>query len=327
MLASVLTSILLLAPCTAQDAEAVAAKKQRLGELLKELLEEPSFFGDDEEEKRWKAVHVERDALMKALAGDDPARIEDLENELLGFPRSEEERDALRKRLAELNRKILEESKRASDALFKEESQILRKLLRGRVYSDDRDRVTQEALKKHAPDIYDAWAETTARDVLLNLYGTQLDFRSNDRDNNHRNDYWVGDLYGLQFLCPFDESEKACRKPHVPMKLLSPTALAAADAAPLRGDTLSQFPPEKPVPYWGYVFGALARDDEGLYDDGSRRNPKRFGFYAVPASYREAYRSTFVINQENRCWKKDTGGKAPASFPSKPDQEGWTLAK
>ncbi|HEX7901236.1 MAG TPA: hypothetical protein VF950_25990 [Planctomycetota bacterium] len=318
---------------------AKAAAKKRLSELTEELKSDPGFYTSKESAERWKKVRDEYDALLKDLTGGDPARIEALEDELAGRPADEAGREELRKRLAQVNRRLLESTRKLKAApalkddpafnasrepLFAEEEDLLRRLTRGLM--DERDQVTQEALRKHAPDVYDGYAEPTAFSVLMNLSTCQADFRSNDRDNNRRMDFWVGDVYGLQFLCPFGADENNCLAPHSPIRLLSPTAVASADAAPLNSGFLSAPPPGKPVPYWGYLFGALKRRGNVPYDDGTRRNAAAFGFYAVPASYRDAYRATFIISEGRDVWKKDTGGAAPSAFPANPTADGWTRA-
>ncbi len=256
-------------------------------------------------------------------------------------PLPETQRESLMKRLAEVYGKILAASKKIDEnpallkdeafekgrhLLFDEEDNLL--ALLASAYMDDRDSVTQDALKKHAPQLFEEAGKGTAHSVLKNLGIAEWDFRSNDRDGNRASDYWVGDVNGLQNICPMKSEGKGCQEPHWAIKLLSPSAVALADLSPLKDVPLATPPPEKPAPHWGYHFAALASyeikgGEWKKYDDGSHRNPNRFGFCAMPAVYGKVTRFTLIIDEGGTVFRKDTGGKRPDGFPLDLVKDGW----
>lgn len=148
---------------------------------------------------------------------------------------------------------------------------------------------------------------------LRRIAAAELRFRINDDDGDGVKNYWVRDVAGLHGL-------EAGGKP---IALIDST-IAAADRSPNRA-AYKAVSDGKPVA--GYVFLALrkyARDGkEHAYADASGRNVNRFGFAAVPARYGRLSRRTFIVDQGQRVWAKDTGGKVPGVFPENPARDGW----
>lgn len=156
----------------------------------------------------------------------------------------------------------------------------------------------------------------SAATSLKTLCTAEADFRANDRDWNKVNDFWVGDVSRLYYL----ESEGG------PIKLIE-LSVASADGAP-------KGPLPSPGAKAGYLYKAIPKDENGApYDEGKGRNTSKFAFCAYPEEYRPQawYRSdlgitiyTFIINEENTIWRKDTGGVPPEKFPKNPLGEGWS---
>lgn len=153
-----------------------------------------------------------------------------------------------------------------------------------------------------------------ASSSLKTLASAEADFRANDRDNNGILDFWVGDVAGLYLLEPTGGGE--------PIKLIE-ISVAGADAAPTPESVRTRA--FEPGPKAGYLFRALARDGNGVpYDEGSGRSSARFGFVAFPKTYRPESRKTFILNEDNTIWWKDTGGKPVADWPKDLKADGWS---
>lgn len=168
--------------------------------------------------------------------------------------------------------------------------------------------------------------EREASAALKGLPRAEADFRANDRDWNHVNDFWTGDVAGLFYVRP-NSGENS------PEIALIPRAVAEADAKPLKALTSS------PVPYHGYYFVALDLDatlkgtgEESYRVDtlgeprmGKVHNTSKFGFCAYPAEYGVTGRKTFIINENNTLFGIDLGGKPMTEWPddSPPRKSEW----
>lgn len=159
-------------------------------------------------------------------------------------------------------------------------------------------------------------SDPSAAAGLQTLKVSQQDFRDNDRDEDGVKNYWVRDVAGLYGL----DSGKG------PIQLID-ISCAGADRTPGRGRYASA-PQGKPY-IEHYYFAALKRYREDgksvAYDDGSGRNPSRFGIVAFPAEYRQGSLLTFITNEKNITYAKDTRGKPPDEFPEDPVKEGWKV--
>lgn len=158
-------------------------------------------------------------------------------------------------------------------------------------------------------------SDRSAATFLKTITSAEADFRANDRDGNKVNDFWVKDLAGLH---GFDAGTG-------PINLIVPD-IAQADPTVARGRYAS-VPGTKP--YIGYWFAALKLYRENgkhvAYDDGTGRNPTRFGLVAFPADYGDASKLTFIVNEKNIIFSMDTRGKPPEEFPEDPVKEGWKV--
>jgi hypothetical protein len=140
-------------------------------------------------------------------------------------------------------------------------------------------------------------------------------FKNSDSDRNGAADYWTRDVAGLYALK--DRSGQA-------IFLLDPaTAQADPEGAPRYGLA--------PAAKNGYYFRMLATDPDGEpyakdedKDGHSFTNRKRFAVTAWPAQYGQTGRLTFLMGEDGRIWKKDTGGQPVNRWPvPTPAQDGW----
>lgn len=171
--------------------------------------------------------------------------------------------------------------------------------------------------------------ERHASGSLKTIATAQADFRSNDRDDNRVNDFWTGDLAGLYAIAPRGHAIK-----------LIEVSVALSDPAPLEGGKLACYP--DPItkhgeagPKSGYHFRALREDlstqpASTVYaqdTDGSGekcRNSSRFGAVAYPAEYGVDGTKTFIINEGNTMFWKDTGGEPVLDWPTDAEvAESW----
>ncbi len=230
---------------------------------------------------------------------------------------------------AEAKKKRLGELLKQMNQIQDEAEKILRELSGGD--NAKTQAILREVAEKHAPEMAakmgrasTASNERNASSTLKTFATAQADFRANDRDANRINDFWAADVSGLYRI-----------DTGIPIRLIE-RAAAGADAKPcvpleqegkLTGAKLIGL--EKPSPKAGYWFAAVEKyeDDKGVpvkYDEGNGRNPSRFGMCAYPAEHAKTGRLTFIIDEANTVWKKDTAGKAVDVFPADPARSGWT---
>lgn len=152
--------------------------------------------------------------------------------------------------------------------------------------------------------------ERNASTSLKMLTSAEADFRANDRDWNHVNDFWTGDVSDLYYIKP--------PQTRVELKLI--------DVEIANADPLSLFYPgnaaQRRYAYW---FQALERDDnykgqESEYkkdtDKSGRRvhHETKFGFCAFTRPGWEG-NYIFFINENNTIFREE--GKGPRdAFPS-----------
>lgn len=140
--------------------------------------------------------------------------------------------------------------------------------------------------------------ERSASTLLKTITSAEADFRANDRDGNHVNDFWTGDVSGLYYVVS-PETKAEVR--------LVDASVANADARPL-------FPlPKRTVPVVGYLYQAMDRDlsvkgADGEYkadtDKSGRKVHHRslFGFVAFPeGSGKGKYQ--FMVNENNTIFR------------------------
>jgi hypothetical protein len=164
-----------------------------------------------------------------------------------------------------------------------------------------------------AAGCYKFHSDASAAAFLKTIVSAEVDFRSNDRGEIHVHDFWVKDVAGLYGIDPGKG----------PIKLVV-LDLAQADWTAGKG-TYKAVTEQKP--YIGYCFATLKRYRENgksiAYDSGTGRNPERFGLGAFPVEYGAATKLTFIVNEKNTIFSKDTQGNPPEEFPEDPAKEGW----
>jgi hypothetical protein len=161
--------------------------------------------------------------------------------------------------------------------------------------------------------------ERTASTDLRTLTSANADFRANDRDWNHVNDFWTGDVSGLYFVKSPPSGDE--------VKLIRPE-VAGADFKPL-------FPLSRPCAKSGYLFLALDRDDsvpgpKGEYKVDTDKSGRKvhhlemFGYSAFPNSHWTG-KYVFTINENNTVFR-EAGTEPRTHFPSDAQlQQRWSI--
>jgi hypothetical protein len=198
-----------------------------------------------------------------------------------------------------------------------------------------REALILELARKHAPEQTAAEERklmaSNARNAstsLKTLVSAEDDFRSNDRDWNRVNDYWVADVSGLyRILWSKDDG----------MKLIE-RSVALADGRPalplenegaLPVDSKTKFMAmEKGAPKAGYCYVAIPKyegPDGGTatYDEGNGRNRSRYAFCAYPVEYEKMGQWTFVVDENKAIYRKRTEGKPLEVWPTGLKKAGW----
>ncbi len=154
---------------------------------------------------------------------------------------------------------------------------------------------------------------------LKTIATAEADFRSNDRDNDGAENYWVRDVYGLFALCPRGETVDASHM----IKLVEPS-LASADAGRPQGyaglvapvDAIGSYSPRA-----GYVYAMIPRDADGRpYDDGTGHGV-HFAVCSYPVSP-SAGQHTFIMDDTITIWRKRVDGPVQ-QWPRDLRAEGW----
>lgn len=167
--------------------------------------------------------------------------------------------------------------------------------------------------------------ERNASATLKTLTSAEIDFRSNDRDGNHIQDFWTRDVSGLYALCPIQSEQ--------PIKLIdigicgADSAPQGAAAAPAAGDEVINSFFILVSPKASYWYLALQNDELGdpyrTVTNGIApftANPwfhsSKFAFLAYPESYSSG-RSMFYVNEINTIFKRGLNGnvRTPGANP------------
>ena len=175
--------------------------------------------------------------------------------------------------------------------------------------------------------------ERAASASMKSIAIAEADFRSNDRDGNGVNDFWVGDVKGLYTMTNCAVPGKAGGTVDPPIRLIE-LSLAAADSdgvtVPAGGDCMdvTQFGVfAAKAGYWYsalLVDGSLPAGPDATYQQdtignvpmGSCHNLGRFGFIAFPESMVFG-KFVYVLNEGNTIYRSATtsavrlGGAVP----------------
>jgi hypothetical protein len=154
---------------------------------------------------------------------------------------------------------------------------------------------------------------------LKTLCSAEADFRANDRDGNHVNDFWTADVKSLYTLTSAAVPGARGGIEDPPIKLIE-LQLARADAdgqfVSAGGENTDLSTYTDPFPKAGYWYAALSLDlsvpgtaestykldTGGTPKMGNCHNLSKFGFVAFPYS-ESAGPSVFIVNQNNTIFR------------------------
>ena len=176
--------------------------------------------------------------------------------------------------------------------------------------------------------------ERNASTSLKTLSSAEADFRANDRDWNHVNDFWTGDVKGLYTMTSAAVTGNTANSTTDPSIKLIELSVASADSDPALiaagGENIALTNFSVPSAKAGYWYQALINDltlagsTEATYKldtggtptMGSVHNTSKFGFIAYPDS-QSSGKYCFIVNENNTIFRSATSGsvKATASNP------------
>jgi prepilin-type N-terminal cleavage/methylation domain-containing protein len=166
--------------------------------------------------------------------------------------------------------------------------------------------------------------ERSAATSLKTMSTAEADFRANDRDWNHVNDYWTFNVCGLYTMtsCAVPNSTGANSTSDPAIKLIELSVASADSESSLAAPTnemaaLSTF--AVPSVKAGYWYAALTNDmsvagtpDQTYKQDtagsvamGSCHNASKFGFTAFPDSVSSG-KYVFIVNENNTVYRSAT---------------------
>jgi hypothetical protein len=156
---------------------------------------------------------------------------------------------------------------------------------------------------------------------LKGIAQAQLDFRTQDRADTGRDEFWRTDIAGLYAFIPatvpkeFPPSSQVGRTSYA-IKLIE-LSVAAADDQPM--SDLTPFCVRSPKA--GYWFRAMRHEDEVT------RSPDRFAACMFPND-RSSGRWTMIVDEKKVIYYKDLGSeRGPEFFPRDPAGAGWKKLK
>jgi len=163
--------------------------------------------------------------------------------------------------------------------------------------------------------------ERSASAALRSIGTAQTDFRTNDRDGNHVNDYWTGDLFALYAMVPVPANAGDVPADDASIAgaiRLIEGALAAADGATCMneyGNVQVAATVIAGTPKAGYLFRSFAShgvggagsvslrsDTDGADFYGAVHDMRRYAVAAFPESLTSG-RTLFLTNQEGAIYK------------------------
>jgi len=168
--------------------------------------------------------------------------------------------------------------------------------------------------------------ERGAWSSLRTLCTAQADFRVNDRDWNHVNDFWTGDVKGLYTMTSAAVSGALGGTSDPSIRLIE-LSIAGADAdgtlVPAGGENLAISTYAVPSPKAGYWFAAMtgeasgriyAQDTGGAPRMGPCHNLSAFGFVSFPDSL-SASNQVYIVNEKNQVYQQSFKGRMGTANP------------
>jgi len=169
--------------------------------------------------------------------------------------------------------------------------------------------------------------ERSAATSLKTISTAEADFRANDRDWNHVNDFWTYNMCGLYTMTSAAITGNAANTTTDPAIKLIELSMASADsegsAATIAGcaefAALSTFAvPSAKAAYWyialvtdeslsGTSEATYKLDTGGTPSMGSTHNTSKFGFLAFPDT-QSSGKYVFIVNENNTIFRSATSG-------------------
>ena len=176
--------------------------------------------------------------------------------------------------------------------------------------------------------------ERSASTSLKTLSTAEADFRANDRDWNHVNDFWTFNVSGLYTMTSAAVTGNAGNSTTDPSIKLIELSVASADsesgiAVPgTECAALSTFAvPSAKAGYWyialtndlsaAGVDQTYKQDTSGQPTMGTVHNTSKFGFLAYPDS-QSSGKFVFIVNENNTIFRSATTGVAKPSTATPP---------
>jgi len=177
--------------------------------------------------------------------------------------------------------------------------------------------------------------ERNASTSLKTLSSAEADFRANDRDWNHVNDFWTANVSGLYTMTNAAVPGAAANSTTDPSIKLIELSVASADTDSTTiaagGENLDLTNFAVPSAKAGYWYGALILDNTltgsvemtykvdtgGTPVMGSVHNTSKFGFIAYPDS-QSAGKYVFIVNENNTIFRSATSGAVKAGTTTPP---------
>jgi prepilin-type N-terminal cleavage/methylation domain-containing protein len=177
--------------------------------------------------------------------------------------------------------------------------------------------------------------ERNASTSLKTLSSAEADFRANDRDWNHVNDFWTGDIKGLYTMTSAAVAGNTANSTTDPSIKLIELSVASADTdstlttAGGENITLGSFAVFSAKA--GYWYQALVTDmtmsgtaemtykvdTGGIPAMGSCHNTSKFGFLSFPDS-QSAGKYVFIVNENNTIFRSATSGAVRTGVTNPP---------
>ena len=176
--------------------------------------------------------------------------------------------------------------------------------------------------------------ERNSSTSLKTLTSAEADFRANDRDWNHVNDFWTGDVKGLYTMTSAAVPSNAGGTVDPPLKLIE-LSIASADGDPAlvtaNGENMLLSSFAISASKAGYWYQALILDNAmgtaleatyklntgGTPDMGSCHNTSKFGFISYPDS-QSAGKFVYMVNENNTIFRSATSGVVKAGTSNPP---------
>jgi prepilin-type N-terminal cleavage/methylation domain-containing protein len=176
--------------------------------------------------------------------------------------------------------------------------------------------------------------ERNASTSLKTLASAEADFRSNDRDWNHVNDFWTANIAGLYTMTSTAIPGNTNITSDPPIKLIE-LSVASADGdntvytANSENYPLTTFAvPSAKAGYWyqalilDNTLGATVEatykvDTVGSSPMGTVHNTSKFGFCSYPDS-QSSGKYVFIVNENNTIFRSATTGAVKTSTSNPP---------